>query len=85
MSERRDGHLLASLAIYLEYLHFHLLFIVSSCISLLYLDTLWVSFVFKENSDKFWIIQANSLVYSDVGCVFGVLIDTSNSEPLENF
>lgn len=66
MSERRDGHL-ASLAIYLEYLHFHQLFIVSSYISLLYLGTLWVCLVFKENCAKFWIIQANSLVYSDVG------------------
>lgn len=34
MSERRDGHL-ASLAIHLEYLEFHLMFIVSSRISLL--------------------------------------------------
>lgn len=66
MSERRDGHLLSSLAIYLEYLHFHLMFTVPSCITLPYLGTLWVCFVFKENSAKFWIIQANSLVYSVV-------------------
>lgn len=26
------------------------------------LGILWVSFVFKENSAKFWVIRANSLV-----------------------
>lgn len=67
MSERRDRRPDASLAIYLEYLHFHLMFIVSSCITLLYFGALWVCFVFKENSAKCWITQANSLVCSVAG------------------